>query len=166
MDDLTCAYLAGVMDSDGWFTIKYHATNSKYAESFTYSEFAGCGQTRPEAVEMLREAFGGTIRLRRRKTAGDWRPMYYWVVGNRMAGTAATTLRPYLRLKAEHADLIIAIRASKDAPRRYDKSIPTGRLRGRALDPAVVAERHDAYLRIRALNDRRASNVALTEAPA
>lgn len=158
MDDLTCAYLAGVMDSDGWFTIKRHAANAKYRESFTYSEFAGCGQTRPEAVELLRAAFGGTIRLRGRKTTGDWRPMYYWVVGNRMAADAASTLRPHLRIKAEQADLVIAIRASKDAPRRYDPSA-TGR--ARPLDPAVVADRHDAYLRIRALNDRRASNVQL-----
>jgi hypothetical protein len=160
MDALTCAYLAGVMDSDGWFTIKRHAANALYCESFTYSEYAGCGQAQSGAIDLLHEAFGGSVRLRSRKEGPDWRPMYYWVASNKQAAPVAIALRPYLRLKAEQADLIIALRASKDAPRRYDKSAPV-RLRGRRLDPEVVAERHAAYLRIRALNDRRPSNLAV-----
>lgn len=163
MDALLIAYLAGVMDSDGWFTIKRHATNSKYEHSFTYSESVGCGQTRPEAVNLLCEAFGGTIRLRGRKTTGNWRPIYYWVALNRQAAEVARILRPHLRVKAEHADLLIALRASKNTPRDYTRSIRT-RARGRALDPDVVAVRHAAYERIRSLNDRRASNTALAAA--
>lgn len=154
MDALLAAYLAGVMDSDGWFTIKRHAANAAYKDSYTYSEYAGCGQTSPEAVALLQAEFGGTIRLRGRKTEGDWKPMHYWVVSNRMAAVVARDLRPYLRVKAEQADLIIGLRQSKDTPRDNSKSVVTG-IRGRSLDPEVVRARHEAYERIRSLNDRR-----------
>lgn len=160
MNDLLTAYLAGVMDSDGWFTIKRHAANSAYRDSFTYSEFAGCGQTSPEAVEILQSNFGGTIRIRSRKTAGNWKPMHYWVVSNKLAAVVARELRPHLRVKAAHADLIIALRESKDAPWDRSRSVP-GRPRGRSLAPDVVAKRHVMYEQIRGLNDRRQSNVDL-----
>jgi hypothetical protein len=161
MDELVLAYLAGVMDSDGWFTIKRHAGTRPYEHCFTYSESIGCGQTRPEAINMLQEAFGGPIRLRGRKNTGDWQPMYYWTISNKLAAQATATLRPHLRVKAEHADLIVSLRASKNAPRDYLRSIATGNLRGRALDPAVVAERHALYEHIRSLNDRRRSNTEI-----
>lgn len=160
MDDLLAAYLAGVMDSDGWFTIKRHAANSAYRDSFTYSEFAGCGQTSPEAVDLLQGNFGGTIRLRRRKTTGDWKPMHYWVVSNKLAAVVARELRRYLRVKAAHADLLLALRESKEAPWDNTRSVP-GRPRGRSLAPEVVARRHAMYETIRRMNDRRQSNVDL-----
>lgn len=154
MDELTAAYLAGVMDSDGWFTIKRHAANSQYGRSFTYSESAGCGQTSPEAVELLRNAFGGVVKVRTRKTTGDWKPMHYWAVTNRIAADVAATLRPYLRVKAEHADLIIGLRTSKESA-ADNVRIPSAEPRGRCLRPEVIAARHASYERIRSLNDRR-----------
>jgi hypothetical protein len=160
MDMLQAAYMAGVMDSDGWFTIRRHACNKAYKDSYTYSEFAGCGQTSPEAVELLHATFGGPVRIRTRKVPGDWKPMYYWVVSNAKAAEVARVLRPHLRVKAAHADLILALRASKDTPRDHSRSVATG-LRGRALDPAVVAQRHAFYKRIRSMNDRRQSNLDL-----
>lgn len=143
------------MDSDGWFTIKRHAANSRYGSSYTYSECAGCGQTSPEAVELLRNAFGGSLRVRTRNTPGDWKPMYYWAVTNKIAANVATVLRPFLRVKAEHADLVIAIRASKSSAEDNAGRIKTTAARGRCLRPEVVAARHEAYERIRSLNDRR-----------
>jgi ABC-type dipeptide/oligopeptide/nickel transport system ATPase subunit len=154
MDELTKAYLAGVMDSDGWFTIKRHASNSRYGQSFTYSESAGCGQTTPQAVELLQASFGGVVKVRTRKTTGNWKPMHYWAVTNMIAADVAATLRPYLRVKAVHADLIIGLRASKDST-EDNVRIPSIELRGRCLRPEVVAARHAAYERIRSLNDRR-----------
>jgi len=161
MDDLLAAYLAGVMDSDGWFTIKRHAANSAYRDSYTYSEYAGCGQTSAEAVELLRAEFGGTIRLRQRKTEGDWKPMYYWVVSNRLAAAVARDLRPHLRVKAAHAELLLALRDSKERPSNRTRTV-AGRPKGRSLAPEVIAERHALYERIRSMNDRRQSNVTLT----
>jgi hypothetical protein len=154
MDDITAAYLAGVMDSDGWFTIKRHAANSRYGQSFTYSESAGCGQTSPEAVELLCDTFGGVVKVRTRKTTGDWKPMHYWAVTNRIAADVAATLRPFLRIKPEHADLLIGLRASKESA-EDNVRIPSVEVRGRCLRPEVVAARHAAYERIRSLNDRR-----------
>ena len=80
--------------------------------------------------------------------------MHYWAVTNRIAADVATTLRPFLRVKAEHAGLIIGLRASKDSA-EDNVRIPSSEPRGRCLRPEVVAARHAAYERIRSLNDRR-----------
>lgn len=160
MEPTQVAYLAGVMDSDGWFTIIHHATNSRYAQSYTYSENAGCAQTSPEAVELLRLAFGGRIYVRERKASGNWKPMHYWVVSNKIAAHMTLILRPYLLVKAEQADLILALRTSKNRPRETIRDVATGVRGGKGLNPTVVAERHMMYEHIRSLNDRRPSNLA------
>lgn len=153
--DVELAYLAGVMDSDGWFTIKREDRQAPSGSRWvTYSEIAGCGQVRPEAVELLHRGFGGAIRERRREGHPTWQPMYYWLCQGRAAAELAAALSPYLRIKREHAALLLDLRASKDRPFSETRVASTS-LRGRALSPAVVAERHRLFLTIRAMNDRR-----------
>lgn len=158
MNETDLAYLAGVMDSDGWFTIKHHATNSTYTSSYTFSEHAGCAQVSPEAVDQLKELFGGRIYLRSRKGKDHWKPLYYWVVSNRLAADMTRILRPYLRIKAAQADLVLTIRASKDRPRTETCNVATGLRGGKGMDPLVISERRLAYEQIRSLNDRREGN--------
>lgn len=154
VDALILAYLAGVMDADGCLTILKHKTNSKYPDCVTYSECVSVGQTSNEAVTLLQELFGGTINLRtRREGEGRWKPMYYWVVNCKIAAECVTALRPYLRVKARQADLLLTLRASKDKKYKQTRTVRIG-VRWRQLDPAVVKEREDAYAAIRALNGR------------
>lgn len=154
MDTHALAYLAGVMDSDGWITIKRTEARD-YPGSFTHSENIGCGQTSDAAVSQFQQCFGGTTRLRSRKGhETTWQPIYYWTVGNKGAAECIAALRPYLRVKARQADLLLAIRASKELPRAQQRPVNNGG-RARGMDPAIISERDAIWQEIRSLNDRR-----------
>lgn len=151
MDDeaLTLAYLAGAMDADGFFTMSRKTIRG----STTYSEFIGLAQVDRTVPDMLQSRFGGYIQVRKRKgeQAENWRPLYYWGGTCRNAAAAVVALRPYLRIKARQADVLIALRASKSLPASERRSVPVG-IRSRATNPEVVAARSDLYAEIRALN--------------
>jgi hypothetical protein len=153
MDSHTLAYLAGVMDSDGWFTIRRDEAR-EWPGSYSHSENIGCGQTSEAAVSLLSENFGGKITLRSRKGREDsWQPVHYWWLGNRRAADCVRALRPYLRIKGAQADLLLALRASKDLPYSVQRSVVNGR--GRGMDPAITAERDELWTRVRSMNERR-----------
>lgn len=153
-DPVTLAYLAGVLDSDGFITIKRDEA-PKCPGSFTHTEHIGVGQTSPAAVQIFADLFGGGIKVRTRKGFEErWQPIHYWVLHNRRAAECVAALRPYLRVKTAQADLLLGIRASKSLPMAQQRTVKVG-IRGRALDPAIKAERDAAWLAIRDLNDRR-----------
>lgn len=156
------AYLAGVLDSDGFITIRRHAANSQYGNSFTFSEHIGVGQAAPHAVSDFQRRWGGSLKLRRRQTEGNWRPLYYWTVTNRLEFACVIALRPWLRIKSRQADLLLSIRASKMLPREQQRTVVTGFYggRARALSPDIIAAREAAWREVRSLNDRRPSNLA------
>ncbi len=154
MDKLVLAYLAGVMDSDGFISIRRTAPSQMSPDSFTYSEFTGVGQVQPDAVALFQERFGGTIKIRVREGHDNWRPLHYWVVTNKLAAACVEALRPYLRVKARNADLVLALRASKNLPASARRTT-AGEGRVRFTNPDVVAERHRLYEEIRSLNDTR-----------
>jgi len=153
MDTYDLAYLAGVMDSDGWFTIRREEAQ-KYPGSFTHSENIGCGQTSDAAVSMLSETFGGKITLRGRKGhETTWQPVHYWWLGNKRAADCVRALRPYLRIKGTQADLLLTLRTSKELPHHVQRPVVNGR--GRRMAPDIVAERDALWRKVRSLNERR-----------
>ena len=148
------AYLAGVLDSDGFITIRKHVGNPEFPSSVTFSECVGVGQTSDAAVMLFAERWGGNVKIRTRPTEGDWRPMYYWVITNKKAAQCVRDLRPWLRVKARQADLVLALRVSKDLPQGETRTVPCG-IRSRSLNPAIFAARDSYFTAIRELNDRR-----------
>lgn len=142
------------MDSDGYITIRRHSCNGKYPDSDTFSELVGVGQTQPEAVELFVGLWKGSVQVRKRKTEGNWKPMYCWTVTNKLAAACIHDLRPFLRLKADQADLVLALRASKDRPRSEVRTVKINPQHPE-LDPMVYASRVDLWNQVRALNDRR-----------
>lgn len=156
--DLELAYMAGVVDSDGFITIRHHAANRDRPWSNTMSEQIGAGQTTPEAMTLLHDTFGGVLKVRTRNTPGDWKPIHYWLATNREAVAAVRALRPFLRVKAQHADLLLALRAHKDLGRAVQERVGVRSLR---LTDEATEYRLGLWRAIRRLNDRRASNTAL-----
>ena len=150
------AYLAGVLDSDGFITIRKHNGNRDFPTSMTFSEAVGVGQTSPDAVALFWERWGGSFKLREHKhpDGADWRPMYCWVAANKKAERCIRDIRPWLLVKARQADLVLALRASKALPQGETRTVPCG-IRSRALDPAIVALRESYFAAIRRLNDSR-----------
>ena len=153
MDKLLLAYLAGVIDSDGYISIK----RSTYAARVLgknwnpqYQEMVGIKQVSPEAVDLLKAAFGG-YRYVERPSARNGRPLHGWQGTNLIAAKALSALRPYLRIKARQADIALRLRVSKDSK--------VARLRGspakRKQAASVITERERLFAEVRALNDTR-----------
>lgn len=153
MKDTDYAYMAGVLDADGFLSIRKQSTNPRFPESRTFSEFIGVGQVVPDAVSLFQGAFGGKIHLRSREHE-NWKSIYYWTISNKLAAACVLALRPYLRVKARQADLILLLRASKETPHAERRNVDTGG-RGRSLNEEVLAEREAWYREIRSLNDSR-----------
>src|SRR6184192_74603 len=68
---MTLAYLAGAMDSDGWFGIKrstYHQRVRGDAVNPAYQERLGLKQVAPTVPTMLRNCFGGSLSQARGQT--------------------------------------------------------------------------------------------------
>lgn len=146
---LELAYLAGAMDADGFISM----TKRTLRGCTTYSEFIGLAQVTDTVPMLLRSLFGGYIQLRKRADtrAANWRPIYYWAATTRNAANAIKALRPYLKVKTEQADLVLALRRSKELPAKRRRAVRVG-VRAVALNPEVVAEREAFYAKIKRLN--------------
>ena len=81
MDKTLLAYLAGVMDSDGYFTIKrstYNIRKLKDSKNPTYSERIGLKQVHPFAVHTIHRLFGGYYHIQKPSTKnGDVGMIYH-----------------------------------------------------------------------------------------
>lgn len=148
MSDLELAYLAGAMDADGFFCI-HRSKKGHYSP--TYYEFVGLAQLSPIVPRLLQARFGGYIQERKRKDnhAENWRPLYYWAGTARFGARAVDALRPYLRVKTGQADILIALRETHN--RAGTRTIRVG-IRGKQLNPDILAEREALYRKIRELN--------------
>lgn len=109
MDVATLAYLAGAMDSDGFFSIKkstYHLRVRKDAVNATYSERVGLKQVTPHVPTLLRDTFGGSFQDQK-PGSKNGRPLFSYNATDRVAANICAALRPYLRIKAAQCDLIL-----------------------------------------------------------
>ena len=142
MDDLTLAYLAGCLDSDGYFTIRLdHGPKSiVLGQSPVLHEEIGLRQVTPVVPYMLQAAFGGTVYQTRAYPA-QGRPLYSWTVLALKASVAARTVLPFLRIKGDQAQALLDLRAAKEAWH--------GR---RPLTPEEIASRQAIRTRVQTLN--------------
>lgn len=114
-EPITLAYLAGAMDSDGYFSIKrstYHMRVRKDASNPVYSEVMGLHQVTLDIPHLLRDYFGGTLYQAPPQTPNS-KPLYRWRGSDLNAARAAAALLPYLRVKRRQAELLCELRESK-----------------------------------------------------
>lgn len=115
MDDTLLAYLAGVIDSDGFISIKkstYHMRVRKDATNPVYMERVGMKQVTPIVPELLYECFGGVLSTQRPSTTHG-RELYGWDVTALKAATCVAALLPHLRIKRRQAELVLELRESR-----------------------------------------------------
>lgn len=132
------AYAAGFFDGEGSIDVRYSVTNGGKYERF-YLRVC-IGQKRPEVLHWLQKEYGGSVCLRSNGMA-------YLVLTTASAGNFLKTVRPYLVVKAEEADLAIAFQATFDR-----QKIAKGQHRMPALPDEVRAER---YRLMNAIRDNR-----------
>jgi hypothetical protein len=135
MDATTHAYLAGIVDGEGYVGIR--RTYGKRTGHF--QGFVRVRMTDRAALDMLHATYGGSINPY--SVEGNRKPGWLWQVRSRAASVALDSMRPYLRVKNEQADLVIRLQDTM-APQR--------------LDPATIEERESIYGYISSLNRRGA----------
>jgi len=112
-DPTVLAYLAGVVDSDGCITIykntHYQRTHSESA-SPVYQPRLAIAQVEPEAVELSRDTFGGTIR-HKLNNPGKSRQLLVWRADHNRFYEVVGQLLPYLRIKKAQAENALKLKA-------------------------------------------------------
>ena len=104
-DELAKAYLAGVVDSDGWIGIQRRKEGDWAAN---YSPRVQVKQVTPQAPELLHETFGGSL-WQQRPSAARGRPLWTWAVHSAATEPVLAALAPHLRIKRQQADTALAL---------------------------------------------------------
>ncbi len=95
------AYLAGLFDGEGSFSIKHNNSNS------VYSPCVAIGMTQLEGIELVVEMFGGKVR--KDLTSNRKSVMYRWEISKRSdVFFVLKSLLPYLRVKKALALLLLS----------------------------------------------------------
>lgn len=103
------AYLAGVVDSDGYIGItkaKPYPGNTKNPQ---YSLTVNVTNTSKVMMDWLVENFGGRVYNRKMPTDANWKQCYNWVVMFQNAREVLELIEPYLVVKRKQALLGIEL---------------------------------------------------------
>lgn len=166
MLDTDLAYLAGVLDSDGFISIQRTTKNchrGAFRWTATYFQArVGIAGTRREPHDFAAARFGGSIHAHTPKNPAD-RVQFQWVASGRMAAAVILAVRPFLLIKGEQADLTLELQAL--VQRQFAEIKATQRPPYR-VPPEMAAERDRLFVAVRALNQDRqaASRAELTPA--
>jgi len=98
------AYLAGVMDSDGWITLRKNG-RTKMGIRTQFVLKIGVGQTKRTIVDWIQENFGGSIYTEKRPYPK--RDMHRWGATSKTAKEILELIYPYLKMKKEQAKLAL-----------------------------------------------------------
>lgn len=98
------AYAAGVIDSDGTIGVFY-----KKGPNDCYEPRVGVRQVEPQAIDLLKELFGGSRRDAYHHGGPNCRPLYEWRATARVAVAALVEVLPYLKIKREQANNAIEV---------------------------------------------------------
>lgn len=137
------AYIAGVIDSDGYITI--HKNTSIMPP--IYSPRIGINQVEPQAVLLAKELFGGNIQIVSPDHFGR-KSMYYWQLGSNGLIEALRELIPFMRIKKEQA--LIALRLQENIREWKGKVRGVRGQRSPVLPPDVIEFREKCYQDLRA----------------
>ena len=117
--ELKIAYLAGVLDSDGWFTIH---KNSRQGLLSIYSPDIGINQVESEAIMLAQSLFGGTVGIidfSKQENRFSRKPMYSWKCSAGMQDIVLESLIPHLRIKRKRAEILLRLRKDINFHKKY-----------------------------------------------
>jgi hypothetical protein len=142
------AYLAGVLDSDGWFTI-HKSPISEQRTNHGYYPSVGINQCEKEAIELAQELYGGKITVvdySKQQNRFSQRPMWHWQTHSSFTEKMLEELIPHLRIKVKQAQILLRLVKDIRVNRRGGKYNPHPK--------AVIDFRESLYQEIRKLNCR------------
>lgn len=114
--DTDLAYLAGVLDSDGYIGI-VKSPPPRDGVSPAYSVRVSVKQVEIGAIDLAHSLFPGT-RFVRPPTSPRGKPLEVWDLNNQRAAAMLRAVRPYLHIKRAQADNAVAAADLLAIPRR------------------------------------------------
>jgi hypothetical protein len=158
------AYLAGIMDADGYFTIKrqtYGVRVIKNAKNPTYSERVGIKQVSPIAIDIIKNNFGGYRSIQKPNTPNG-QMLYSIELRNKKAHEFVKTIAPYIQIKKRQVEILMELRMELIKPREFKHIVqqknPHGHIGDFAkysLSEKQIAIRENLLKEIKSHNDSR-----------
>jgi hypothetical protein len=108
------AYVAGIIDGEGYIGIKRH--NRSYAVIVK----VGMSDKGERCVLALHATYGGRTGYYQPRQSAQQRPCVEWAISGRAAVDVIEDIRPYLLIKGEAADLAMELQAMIDAAPRLN----------------------------------------------
>lgn len=152
----TLAYLAGVIDSDGYIRIHRTKKTSKGCSrpAVYFSALVGISGTRRQPHDLAMSVFGGAVHSYRPKNPAH-REQFQWVAWGNDSVEVLKAIRPLLLIKTQQADLALELQAL--VPSQFEQIKKTQKPPYRIPDE-MTAQRQKLFDALTALNqDRRAA---------
>lgn len=168
-NEMRLSYCAGIMDSDGYFSIKKSSWAQRHnnAVGYNYSIKIGCKQISQKALLLMSEMFGGNIR-KEKPNCEKGKPLFSWQLTDKKAEMTIKKLIPFLIVKKDRAEILLELRMLKSHGRLgIATTIKTNRWKKtmKSLLRVYSTEQRksfeELYVLIRNLNDTRWCNVPL-----
>lgn len=108
--DLTNAYLAGIIDADGYIGLikRYTGGRNDLQKNF-FVPVIKLASTTPVITDFLKKEFGGHIDKARFSNLPNTKPAVMWSVRNRkIIIEILNRIEPYLMIKKERAETVLA----------------------------------------------------------
>jgi len=111
------AYTAGIIDGEGSIQI----TRTKRKDSYNGVALEMrvlVGNTKEWLCQWLKMQFGGSVSVWKSQKP-NWNPCYVWQLRGQKASEFLGTIKPFLQLKGEQADLAIQFEKGKNESSTY-----------------------------------------------
>jgi hypothetical protein len=118
--EILLSYLAGVMDSDGYFTIRresYGLRIRKDRVNPDYYERVGLKQTSPLVIDLIKKYFGG-YRSIQKPNAKNGKPLHSIELSCLKAHKFVKEIYPYLKIKKKQAKILFKLREKLKEPKK------------------------------------------------
>lgn len=141
---LTLAYIAGIIDADGYITIQ----RSSHKGKRYFGAKIGIAGTNRIPHDLAASIWGGKVSCHIPKNPSH-KPQFQWSRAGREASEIIATLHPFLRIKIAQADIALAVDWHLEEGRGDD---PYPHLHA-GYDPTEFLT--DSYLEAKSLNCRK-----------
>lgn len=152
------AYIAGLIDGEGYIGIKRSINRANHCINYSYQERIQIRMVDEQAIAFIAYWLGGSY-YRESRPEKNRRQLYCYQASDRIAHSIIKTLLPYLKVKRAVAEVVLGMRPLKEhpeyitvdrtIPNRWGKTVNIGR---RQYSPAHVAKMHALYERCKELN--------------
>ena len=138
MSKTNAAYVAGIIDGEGWIGI--------VKQSGYYREQCKVDNTCKKLIDWLYHSFGGSYYQQKGKREGN-KMNYVWYLRKGQVYKILKTVYPYMKVKRKQAEIIFQFEGTKErSSGRYYR-----------LPDYVKKKREELMLQIKALNHRSAA---------